>query len=76
MLSCILLFFRSLDFPVDEVKNHRTRALNAIQVNMGGYNLYDGGISVLFFFAEKFITSLALLTALHFLLHEASPGSS
>jgi hypothetical protein len=40
-------------FPDDEEKNRRTRASNALHLNMGGAMLGPGIFGVLFFFPEK-----------------------
>jgi len=57
MFTRLIAFFRAPEFPDDEVKTRRARALNALQLNMGAAILVLGGIGVIFFFVEKLITS-------------------
>lgn len=64
MWKSFLKFLNPPEFFDDEEKTRRARALNALQLNMGGAILILGGAGLLFFFAEKLITSIILLVGL------------
>ena len=55
-------FFKAPNFPNDPDKTRRAQVLTALHLNMGGAMLVLGVIGVLFFFAEKVITSAILAT--------------
>ena len=64
MFYRFFMFFTAPVFHEDEEKTRRARALNALQLNMSGAILILGAVGVLFFFAEKVVTSSILLAAL------------
>lgn len=64
MFYRFFMFFTAPVFHEDEEKTRRARALNALQLNMSSAILILGAVGVLFFFAEKVVTSSILLAAL------------
>lgn len=64
MLSRFIAVTKSPVFPDNEEKTRRARALNALHLNMGVAILVLGVVGILFFFAEKFITSIIVISAL------------
>jgi len=64
MLKKMVDFFKPPVFPDDEEKTRHARALNALQLNLGFAILVFGGVGLMFFFAEKIITSVVLATGL------------
>jgi len=64
VLKKAIKFFHAPVFPDDDEKTRRARALNALQLNLGFAILVLGGIGLLFFFAEKAVTSIVLLSGL------------
>jgi len=61
MFKSILAFLKAPEFLDDDEKTRRARALHALQLNIGSAILVLGSIGVLFFFAEKLITSIILV---------------
>ena len=63
MLNPFLEFIKAPEFPGDEEKTRQARALNALHLNIGGAIIVLGSAGVLFFFPEKFFSSLILIIA-------------
>lgn len=64
MLHSFFMFFTAPIFHEDEEKTRRAKALNALHINIAYALVILGGTGVLFFFAEKLVTSLILIVAL------------
>ncbi|MBN8579714.1 MAG: GAF domain-containing protein [Anaerolineae bacterium] len=64
MRAHIINFFTAPTFPDDEEKTRRARALNALHLYILGGILLIGGLAVLFFFNEKFFSSIFMLAGL------------
>jgi len=60
MWNKIVEFLKAPVFPGDEEKTRRASALNALHLNMGAGMLLLGVLGLLFFFAEKTMTSIIL----------------
>ena len=60
MLKHLINFFKPPVFPDDEEKTRRAHALHALYLNLGVAMLVLGGAGLLFFFAEKRVTSIIL----------------
>ena len=64
MLHKMSAFFQAPVFKGNEEKTRRARALNALQMYMGGAVLVFGFIGVVFIFEEKVISSITILIGL------------